>query len=70
MQLIAYSPSGSLRASGDVLIGDPLVTTDVLLPDTTQANITIKTTVKNITSKTISGVLSAKIENINISKAF
>ena len=59
-----------LRASGDVLIGDPLVTTDVLLPDTTQANVTIKTTVKNITSKTISGVLSAKIENISISKVY
>ncbi|GAB6008175.1 glycoside hydrolase family 2 protein [Dysgonomonas reticulitermitis] len=56
-----------LRANGPVLIGDPLVTTDVMLPDTTRANITIQTNVRNISSKTVKGTLSAKIEGINIS---
>lgn len=59
-----------LKASGDVLIGDPLVTTDVLLPDTTKAKVTIETPVKNISSKPINGILSAKIENINISQPY
>lgn len=59
-----------LKVGGDIIIGDPLVTTDILLPDTTQAKISIKNIVKNITSKTVNGTLTAKIENINISIPF
>jgi len=59
-----------LKVGGDIIIGDPLVTTDILLPDTTQAKISIKNIVKNITSKTVNGMLTAKIENINISLPF
>lgn len=59
-----------LKAGGDIIIGDPLVTTDILLPDTTQAKISIKNIVKNITSKTVNGTLTATIENINISLPF
>lgn len=59
-----------LKVGGDIIIGDPLVTTDILLPDTTQAKISIKNIVKNITSKTVNGRLTAKIENINISLPF
>lgn len=59
-----------LKVGGDIIIGDPLVTTDILLPDTTQAKISIKNIVKNITSKTANGTLTAKIENINISLPF
>ena len=59
-----------LKAGGDIVIGDPLVTTDILLPDTTQSKISIKNIVKNITSKTVNGTLTAKIENINISLPF
>lgn len=59
-----------LRTSGSVLIGDPLVTTDILLPDTTLAKITIQTNVRNITSATVRGTLSAKIENIEISMPY
>lgn len=59
-----------LKAGGDIIINDPLVTTDILLPDTTQAKISIKNIVKNITSKTVNGTLTAKIENINISLPF
>lgn len=57
-----------LMAGGGIVLGDPLVTTDILLPDTTQAKVTIKAIVKNITSKTVNGTLTAKIENINISQ--
>ncbi len=56
-----------LKAGGDIVLGDPLVTTDILLPDTTQAKISIKAIIKNISSKTVNGTLTAKIENINIS---
>ena len=59
-----------LKVGGDIIIGDPLVTTDILLPDTTQAKISIKNIIKNITSKTVNGTLTAKIENINISLPF
>lgn len=59
-----------LKVGGDIIIGDPLVTTDILLPDTTQAKISIKNIVKNITPKTVNGTLTAKIENINISLPF
>ena len=59
-----------LKVGGDIIIGDPLVTTDILLPDTTQAKISIKNIVRNITSKTVNGTLTAKIENINISLPF
>ncbi|MFR2398865.1 sugar-binding domain-containing protein [uncultured Dysgonomonas sp.] len=59
-----------LKVGGDIIIGDPLVTTDILLPDTTQAKISIKNIVKNITSKTVNGTLTAKIEHINISLPF
>lgn len=59
-----------LRSSGDVLIGDPLVTTDILLPDTTQAKITIRTNIRNISSNAISGTLSVKIENISVNMPY
>ena len=56
-----------LKANGAVLIGDPLVTTDVLLPDTTRAKITIQTNIRNTSTRIVKGTLSAKIENINLS---
>lgn len=59
-----------LRTSGDVVIGDPLVTTDILLPDTTQAAITIRTTIRNTGTKTVNGTLTAKIEHINLSQSY
>lgn len=56
-----------LKTTGSIRLGDPLVTTDILLPDTTRANITIQTNIRNSSSETVRGTLSAKIENINIS---
>jgi hypothetical protein len=55
-----------LKICGSVVIGDPLVTTDVLLPDTSRANIIISTKLKNLSDKNVSGTLYAKVENINI----
>lgn len=40
-----------LSASGPVLIEDPLVTTDLPLPRTDSANVTVKTTLRNFTGK-------------------
>lgn len=59
-----------LITNGSVVIGDPLVTTDVLLPDTTQAKIAISTNIKNISNRAVTGTLTAKIENINISQPY
>ncbi|MDP4272037.1 MAG: glycoside hydrolase family 2 TIM barrel-domain containing protein, partial [Bacteroidota bacterium] len=55
-----------LKTGGDVVIGDPLVITNLMLPDTTQAKITIRTNIKNITSEPVQGTLTAKIENIKV----
>ncbi|MDR1884241.1 MAG: glycoside hydrolase family 2 [Prevotella sp.] len=59
-----------LRSTGDVLVGDPLVITDILLPDTTRAKITIRTNIRNTGSKAASGTLSAKIEDMDISMPY
>lgn len=59
-----------LKIGGEVIIGDPLIITDVLLPDTTKAKITIKTNIKNVTNKPVQGILSAKIENINLQQSY
>ncbi|MFT3993562.1 MAG: glycoside hydrolase family 2 TIM barrel-domain containing protein [Dysgonomonas sp.] len=59
-----------LKVGGDVVIGDPLVITDVLLPDTTKAKITIKTNIRNISDRAVQGVLTAKVEGINIQQSY
>ncbi|MFI3315752.1 MAG: glycoside hydrolase family 2, partial [Rikenellaceae bacterium] len=51
-----------LRQTGGVVIGDPLVVTNLPLPDTSYVDITIKTPIKNISSASISGVVRANIE--------
>lgn len=59
-----------LKIGGDIIIGDPLIITDVLLPDTTKAKITISTNVKNISSKPVQGILTAKLEGIDIQQSY
>ena len=46
-----------LSASGPVLVEDPLVITDLPLPDTSTADLTIKSTLENTSDKPQSGVL-------------
>ncbi len=59
-----------LRIGSDVLIGDPLVTSDLDLPDTTFARIKIAVPVKNATQSSKEGVLSVKMEKINIQQPY
>lgn len=59
-----------IRTTGDVVIGDPLIVTNLPLPDTTTADIIIKTPIKNITNKPVSGSLRAVIENVQVEEPY
>lgn len=53
-----------LKFSGAVTMGYPQVITDLLLPDTTTATITVKTEVTNHTNETQRVTVSGRMENI------
>jgi Exo-beta-D-glucosaminidase Ig-fold domain/F5/8 type C domain/Glycosyl hydrolases family 2/Glycosyl hydrolases family 2, sugar binding domain len=53
-----------LSVTGPVTIEDPLVTTDLKLPDTTAADISLEVTLKNYKSETVAGILKGKYGNI------
>lgn len=59
-----------LKIGGDVIIGDPLIVTDLALPDTTRAAITLKTDIRNTSGKTVKGNLYAHIEGTEISAPY
>lgn len=59
-----------LKNVGSTRLGDPLVTTHLLLPDTTQARINVLVPVKNLTKSAVSGKVTANIEGIMISKLY
>ncbi len=50
-----------LSATGPVVVKDPLVTTDLPLPSTDSADITVQATVENVTDQPIKGVLQGSI---------
>jgi hypothetical protein len=50
-----------LSANGPVLVEDPLVITDLPLPKTDSADLTVKTTVENTTDKEVMGTLDGEI---------
>ncbi|HEY6448185.1 MAG TPA: sugar-binding domain-containing protein [Acidobacteriaceae bacterium] len=50
-----------LEASGPVLVEDPLVETDLPLPDTSQADLTVKVTVENTSDKEVKGTLEGEV---------
>ena len=54
-----------ITSTGPVSIENPFVITDLPLPDTTRADIKIKTELKNNSKKDIKGVLNIKISLIN-----
>ncbi len=54
-----------LNATGSVTIEDPLVTTDLKLPDTTSADINLQITLHNHKSDAVSGILSGSYGDIN-----
>jgi beta-galactosidase/beta-glucuronidase len=54
-----------LEATGDISIENPYVTTKLPLPDTSVAEINIQGELKNTSPRTITGVLTAKIDLIS-----
>ena len=58
----------SLHYEGDVSIVDPQIITNLPLPDTSSASISIKSKIQNHSSNTISISVVGKIDNINFSQ--
>ena len=56
-----------LFAAGDVLVEDPFVTTDLPLPDTTMANVSVTANVHNYSNKKQKGKLNGRIDELGIS---
>jgi len=59
----------TLSTSGPVLIRDPLVTTDLPLPQTDSSDVAVEATLENITGDPQKGVLRGVIENITFTMA-
>jgi len=57
-----------LSASGPVLIKDPLVTTDLPLPKTDVASVSVEATVENVSDKPEAGLLAGSIESIQFER--
>jgi hypothetical protein len=53
-----------LSASGPVLIKDPLLTTDLPLPNTDSSDVAVQATVENVTDQPVKGVLKGTIDDI------
>ena len=53
-----------LSATGPVLLKDPFVTTDLPLPKTDSADVTVETTVENVSDQPVAGDVRGTIENI------
>jgi beta-galactosidase/beta-glucuronidase len=53
-----------LSSTGPVALKDPFVTTDLPLPRTDSADVTVQATVENVSDKPVTGVLRGTIENI------
>ena len=57
-----------LSASGDVLVKDPLVTTDLPLPRIDSSDVAVEATVENASDTPQTGILHGRIENIAFEK--
>jgi hypothetical protein len=57
-----------LSATGRVLVKDPQVTTDLPLPSTDSADVTVRATVENVSGKAETGQLEGSIGNISFSR--
>jgi beta-mannosidase len=57
-----------LTATGPVVIQDPVVTSELPLPRTDTADLTVETIVKNATGETINGLLTGNIETIKFQR--
>jgi hypothetical protein len=58
-----------LSATGDVVVKNPLVTTDLPLPKTDSTDVGVSATVENVTDKPVNGVLKGTIEEIAFEQA-
>ena len=56
----------TLRTTGPVTVEDPLVTTTLPLPDTSQAEVSIQATLRNLDDHPVSGVFRARFGDIEI----
>jgi hypothetical protein len=56
----------SLTTSGPVKIEDPLVTTTLPLPDTTQADVTLQATLQNLDATPVTGILRARFGDADV----
>lgn len=59
-----------LIATSDVIIGDPHVITNLPLPDTTRAEITVHLPIKNLTSRAVNGTAQVEFDGVNISMPY
>ncbi|GAB6012783.1 glycosyl hydrolase 2 galactose-binding domain-containing protein [Viscerimonas tarda] len=57
-----------LSATGSVILKDPLITTDLPLPQTDIAFVTVQTTVQNTTGKLQKGLIKGSFDNIRFEK--
>ncbi len=57
-----------LSTTGPVRIKDPLVTTDLPLPRTDSADLTVQTTLENITDQPVKGVLRGSAEGVRFER--
>lgn len=57
-----------LSATGPVVVKNPYVTTDLPLPQTDSADVTVQTTLENITGKREKGVLQGRIGTIEFAR--
>ncbi len=53
-----------LSATGPVQLKDPFVTTDLPLPKTDSSDVSVETTVENVSDEPVAGVVRGSIENI------
>ncbi len=56
----------TITRSGPVKIEGPLVSTTLPLPDTTQVDVTMQATLRNLDAKTVTGKLRARFGNVDV----
>jgi len=58
-----------ISATGAVLVKNPLVTSDLKLPDLTKADVSVETTVENVTNLPQNGVLKGSFEGVSFQQS-
>lgn len=58
-----------LSATGSVIVKDPLITSDLNVPDLSKATVTVQTTVENVTNHPQKGILKGSFGGINFQQS-